>query len=46
MPPISMTEAAMHVQWSAMRLYSASSVRSQMQRGVSSIPSAFSTASA
>ena len=46
MPPISMTEAAMQVQWSAMRLYSASSVRSQMQRGVSSMPSSLSTAAA
>ena len=39
MPPISMTEAAMQVTWSAIRLYSASSVRSQTQRGVSSMPS-------
>ena len=32
--------------WSAMRLYSQSSVRSTLQRGVISMPSSFSTASA
>ena len=39
-------EAATQVTWSAMRLYLASSVRSQTQRGVSSTPSSVSTAAA
>ena len=44
--PISITDAATQVTWSAMRLYSASSVRSHTQRGVISTPSSCSTAAA
>ena len=39
MAPISMIDAATHVMWSAMRLYSQSSVRITTQRRVISIPS-------